>query len=310
MKASEQNLNETPGRSNTRCSTKPQADQLQPSILDPLRRSSCVSRLGSSPATNLSKERCLFLHIFYEPASVRLSTKVPISTKSMLPTTIVTSSCLLNSSHRAKTLVATTTTTTTGTTTTILSITPASSVESTLARYNDGYRTNPQSSTRALSRQRNSLNVQNYPISAPAPSPPPCQTSQPGSDSSSQFDSNNQTQPQKSEFDLNQRKPTSTTISTNITGCTVSAMISNGQKKDLCKSSKDGFWIESSNFDQQVKITTTGTPIFNHFSPFINPAVVPCGDTLTNNEFDQMPTKSRPRPAVRISSSSSKVSDV
>ena len=60
VKASEQNLNETPGGSNTRCSTKPQADQLQPSILDPLRRSSCVSRLGSSPATNLSKERCLF----------------------------------------------------------------------------------------------------------------------------------------------------------------------------------------------------------------------------------------------------------
>ena len=252
-----------------------------------------------------------FLHILYKPASARLPTKVPMSTKSMLPTTIVTSSCLLNSSHRAKTLVATTTTTTTGTTTTILSITPASSVESTLARYNDGYRTNPQSSTRALSRQRNSLSVQNYPISAPsAPSPPPCQTSQPGSDSWSQFDSNNQPQPHKSEFDLNQRKPTSTTISANVTGCTVSAMTSNGQKKDLCKSSKDGFWIKSSNFDQQVKITTTETPIFNHVSPFINPAVVPCGGTLTNNEFDQMPSKSRPRPAVRISSSSSKVSDV
>ena len=221
--------------------------------------------------------------------SFRLAAKV--RSKSLL-----TASSNLNPPLDLKTVAGVHTSTTTTITTTILSITPATSLESTLERIKDGHRLCPsncktppsQMSKAGAGQQQSLLRVQNHQNSIP-PFEPPLRTKKPDTNSSS------------AHFDSNELVPSSN--ESNPTICTIStttSKISSGSKKDV---------KEAMSVSHQAPVGRE-TPMFNHVSPIVNPMLV-SGPFLSPFFNPSLPTLTpAPNPVTRIGSSSSKVSDV
>ena len=240
----------------------------------------------------------------------RLVTKMP--SKSLLTTSSLLHPPLeMETDHlMCPTAVATSTTTTI--TTTILSITPATSIESTLSRVQDGQlssRNQPSQMSKAhqfstaaavQGQQPKIFMVKNHQISTPPP-----QIKEPDTSSSS----HESTKPisQKTDFHSNQlRSNSNSTISK-----TTSTLSDSDSKKDF----KD----EPSKFDPPATNdapASKNTPIFHQRQfplgiPIADTMVCPFVVTIANpRRPNSTSTKNGLSPVARISSSSSKVSDV
>ena len=201
------------------------------------------------------------------------------------------------------------------TTTTILSVTPATSVESTLERMKDGHPScrlsctmTPttqmgkahQSSTAGLGQRQSFLRVQNHLNHIPPFTPLHTKESDTKS-SPAQYESNQQAISHKFDFDSNKLVPDSN--QSNPTVCTIattSSTIFSGSTKEFCNNLKEKEMVST---DQQ----TREKPIFNHVIPLVSPIVNPM---LICPFVNPRSTITAPNPVTRISSSSSKVSDV
>ena len=212
------------------------------------------------------------------------------------------------------TAVATSTTTTI--TTTILSITPATSIESTLSRVQDGQlssRNQPSqmskahqfSTAAAVQGQQPKIFMvtNNHPNQI---STPPPQIKEPDTSSSSHEYESTKPISQKTDFHSNQLQSNSnSTISK-----TTSTLSDSDSKKDF----KD----EPSKFDPPATNdapTSKNTPIFHQRQfplgiPIADTMVCPFVVTIANPRPNSTSTKNGLSPVARISSSSSKVSDV
>ena len=252
-------------------------------------------------------------------ASFRLVTKMP--SKSLLTTSSLLHPPLeMEADHlMCPTAVATSTTTTI--TTTILSITPATSIESTLSRVQDGQlssRNQPSqmskahqfSTAAAVQGQQPKIFMvkNNHPHQI---STPPPQIKEPDTNSSSHEYESTKPISQKTDFHSNQlRSDSNSTIYTKTT----STLSDSDSKKDF-KDEPSKFDPPATN-DAPASYQTAVSKNTQMFHQRQFPLGIPIADTMvcpfvvTIANPNSTSTKNGLSPVARISSSSSKVSDV